>query len=187
MIVGVSMAGSLLGAKSAKAATSPAHSGEVPGPPDAAQVDSWIVIHADNTASIYHGKVNITGSPFALLMIAAEELDMDFSQMRDVVPDTNTVVNQGATSGSNGVAGGGPQVRGAAAAAKQALLGLAATQLGVPAGQLSVSKGVVSGGGKSVTDGDLVGDKLLNTTITTPVAGIAQGVGTSKQPGTYAL
>ncbi len=46
------------------------------GPPDANAIDSWIVVHADNTVTMYMGKVDITGSPTGLLMIAAEELDM---------------------------------------------------------------------------------------------------------------
>ena len=47
----------------------------------------------------------------------------------------------------------------------QALLGLAATQLGVPIGSLTASSGVVSGGGKSVAYGDLIGGKLFNVTM----------------------
>ena len=39
--------------------------------------------------------------------------------------------------------------------AKQTLLGLASTQLGVPVASLTVAKGVVSGGGKTVTYGQL--------------------------------
>ena len=44
----------------------------------------------------------------------------------------------------------------------QTLLGLASTQLGVPVASLTVANGVVSGGGKSVTYGELVGGKLFN-------------------------
>ena len=44
---------------------------------------------------------------------------------------------------------------------------LAATNLGVPVASLSVSKGVVSGGGKTVTYGQLIGDKLFNVKFTT--------------------
>ena len=47
------------------------------------------------------------------------------------------------------------------AAARQALLALASQQLGVPVASLSVAGGVVSGGGRSVTYGELVGDRLL--------------------------
>ena len=61
----------------------------------------------------------------------------------------------------------------AAAQAKQALLGLASASLGVPVASLTVDKGVVSGGGKTVTYGQLIGGKLFNViyTGTTLMAG----------------
>ena len=62
------------------------------------------------------------------------------------------------------MSGQGPKIRNAGALAKQALLGLASTNLGVPVANLTVDKGVVSGGGKTVTYGELVGGKLLNVT-----------------------
>ncbi|HEX4521200.1 MAG TPA: molybdopterin cofactor-binding domain-containing protein, partial [Gaiellaceae bacterium] len=72
----------------------------------------------------------------------------------------------GNTGGSSSITTGGPLVRKAAASAYQALLGLASTNLGVPVASLSVSKGVVSGGGKTVTYGQLIGDKLFNVEYT---------------------
>ena len=54
-----------------------------------------------------------------------------------------------------------PRIRAAAVAARAELLKLASTKLGVPVASLTVSKGVVSGGGKTVTYGELVGGKLL--------------------------
>jgi CO/xanthine dehydrogenase Mo-binding subunit len=165
MVVGFSLAGAGLGARVAKAA------GEDPfasnGPLDQIAVDSWLIIHADNTASLKIGKVEMgQGTPTALLMIAAEELSMDFGQMKMITHDTNVTPNQGASVGSQGVQTGGKQTRAAAAAAYQALLKLASANLGVPVSGLSVSKGVVSGGGKTVTYGALLGEKLFNTTIT---------------------
>ena len=56
------------------------------GPFDQIAVDSWLIIHADNTASVKLGKVEMgQGTPTALLMIAAEELDMDFGQMKMII------------------------------------------------------------------------------------------------------
>ena len=56
----------------------------------------------------------------------------------------------------------GPQIRGGGQpAASRAARRSPSTQLGVPVASLTVSKGVVSGGGKSVTYGALIGDKLL--------------------------
>src|SRR5205085_487079 len=80
------------------------------------------------------GKVEMgQGTPTALLIIAAEELNMDFKQMKMITHDTNVTPNQGASVGSQGVQTGGKQTRAAAAAAYQALLKLASANLGVPA------------------------------------------------------
>jgi CO/xanthine dehydrogenase Mo-binding subunit len=163
LVVGFSLAGSAVAGKASAAATR----GDVAGPPDANQIDTWLAINADNTATIYLGKVEIgQGSTTGLLQVAAEELDMDMSQLHTVRHDTNVTPNQGTTAGSSSIRGGGPQVRTAAAEARQALLQLASAKLGVSASALSVSKGVVSGGGQSVKYGDLLGDKLFNVKLT---------------------
>jgi CO/xanthine dehydrogenase Mo-binding subunit len=78
------------------------------------------------------------------------------------------VLSTGGIGGSQSTVRTSPRIRGAAVAARQALLKLASAHLGVPVANLSVSKGVVSGGGKSVTYGELVGGKLLNAKITEP-------------------
>ena len=56
----------------------------------------------------------------------------------------------------------------------QALLSLASTQLGVPVANLTVKDGVITGGGKSVTYGQLVSNQELSLTI--PVAGSLKGL-----------
>jgi CO/xanthine dehydrogenase Mo-binding subunit len=163
LVIGFSIAGSAVAGKASAAATR----GDVAGPPDPGRIDSWLQINADNTATIYIGKVELgQGSPTALLQIAAEELDLDFSQVQKARVDTNTTPDQGSTVGSGSIARGGPQIRQASAEARQALLGLASAKLGVPAAQLSVSKGVVSGGGKSTTYGELIGGRLFNVPFT---------------------
>jgi CO/xanthine dehydrogenase Mo-binding subunit len=163
LVVGFSVAGSTVAGKASAAATR----GDVAGPPDPNQVDSWIAVNPDNTATIYFGKVELgQGSTTGLLQIAAEELDLTMDQVGLVRHDTNVTPDQGNTAGSNSIQNGGPQVRGAAAEARRALLGLASASLGVPVAQLSVDKGVVSGGGKSVKYGDLIGGKLFNVKVT---------------------
>src|SRR5437867_4977983 len=112
-------------------------------------------------------------------MIAGEELNMEMSQLEFVLADTNVTPNTGKHSASNTIKNAGPGVRAASAAAAQALLGLASTRLGVPTAQLSVSKGVVSGGGKSVTYGELLGGKLFNVTM--PASYNLQSAGVSGQ------
>src|SRR6202158_3609021 len=65
-------------------------------------------------------------------------------------------------------------VRKVAAYAYQALQGLAATQLGVPISSLTVTDGIVSGGGKSISYGQLVQGQHLDLKI--PVSGMAARV-----------
>ena len=98
-------------------------------------IDTWIAIHADNTATVYIGKGEFgQGNTTGLLQIAAEELDLDMSQVRSVQLDTNVTPNQGATTSSSSIERGGPQIRAAAAEARRALLGLASTRLGMQIG-----------------------------------------------------
>jgi CO/xanthine dehydrogenase Mo-binding subunit len=154
--------------------------GSKAGPPDARQVDTWLAIHGDNTATVYIGFAELgQGASTALLQIAAEELDLDMSQIKTVRLDTNVTPNQGGTYSSASINRGGPQVRTAAAEARQALLKLASAKLGAPADQLSVAKGVVSGSGKSVRYGELVGDKPFNVAFT--------GNAPVKQPAQYQI
>jgi nicotinate dehydrogenase subunit B len=148
-----------------------AERGTKAGPPDARQIDTWLAIHADNTATIYIGFAELgQGNSTALLQIAAEELDLDMSQLKSVRLDTNVTPNQGGTYSSASIQRGGPQVRSGAAEARQALLQMASKNLNTPLGQLNVSKGVVSivgaGGGRSVTYGELIGDKQFNLAFT---------------------
>jgi CO/xanthine dehydrogenase Mo-binding subunit len=159
LIVSFSALGAGLAGK-AQATDSPYASN---GPYDQFQIDSWIVIHGNNTASIKSGGVRQgTGSDTGLLMIAGEELEMELSQLIFVADDTNVTPQTSAKVASNTITTAGPGVRAAAAHARLALLDLASKQLGVPTTSLSVSKGVVSGGGRSVTYGDLLGGKLFN-------------------------
>jgi CO/xanthine dehydrogenase Mo-binding subunit len=164
MVIGFSIAGASL--PGGAAAADPYVSN---GPYDYAQIDSWLIIHADNTVTAKLGKEELgQGSATGLSMIIAEELDVSMKQMRYQRPDTNITPNQGSTVGSASISSGGRQCRAAAAAARSALLAMAAANLGVPQGSLSVKDGVVSGGGKRVTYGQLIGDKLFagNTNIT---------------------
>ena len=200
LIVGFSLAGASLAGKAA-AADSPYASN---GPPDMYQIDSWITVHTDNTASLLTHSIELgQGAPTGLLQVAAEELDMDMSQLAFVTDDTNVMPDTGRTAGSKSAKSTGPKVRAASANAKQVLLGLASTQLGVPVSSLSVSSGVVSGGGKSVTYGALLGGQLFNVrmpasygfrannigpdTSTGDTTGLLQGVAPAKAPSQYGI
>jgi nicotinate dehydrogenase subunit B len=197
LVVGLSLAGAGLAGR-AQGADNPFASN---GPFDPSQVDTWITIYADSTASLKSGRIELgQGSSTGLLMIAAEELNLDLGQMRHVRHDTNVTPNTGETSASNSITHAGPAVRAAAAYAYRALLGLASTQLGVAAAGLSVKSGVLSGGGKTVTYGQLVGGKLFNVALPTsyhleavggfdapPDMGLAAGAAPAKPVVNYTL
>jgi nicotinate dehydrogenase subunit B len=169
LIVGFSMRG-LLG--EAFAGQDAAARGATAGPPDPKQIDTWLAIHSDNTATVYLGYVELgQGSTTSLLQISAEELDLDMSHVSTVRLDTNITPNQGGTYSSSSIARGSPAIRTAAAEARQALLQLASKKLGAPVEKLTVSKGVVRVGGTagetaSVTYGELVGDQPFHIAFT---------------------
>jgi CO/xanthine dehydrogenase Mo-binding subunit len=136
--------------------------GLVSGPPDPNELDSWIAINADNTATIYSGYVDLgQGGPTALEQIAAEELDLDFDQVKTAAVDTFVSTN-GLTLASRTAAIGGNETRAAAAEARRLLLELASRHLEAPVEKLTVARGVVSTRrGGSVTYAELVADKAF--------------------------
>jgi CO/xanthine dehydrogenase Mo-binding subunit len=170
LVVGFNLSAALFG----QSHLDPVSKAPVPGPPDAKLIDTWLAIHADNTATIFIGFAELgQGNSTALLQVAAEELDMDMSQLKTVRLDTSITPNQGGTYSSASIQRGGPQVRTAAAEARFVLLQLASKNLGAPVESLTVSKGAVSASGKSVTYGELTGDKPLHISFTGPFTGSA--------------
>ncbi len=162
LIIGFSFCGASFGQEGADFVAFAAGSDQ----PDTKQLDTWMAIHADNTATIFLGFVELgQGSTTALLQIAAEELDLGMNQVRSVRLDTNRSPNQGATAASAAIARGGPRLRAAAAEARQTLLTLASKRLNTPVERLTVSNGIVSvvdNPRQSVTYGQLLGDKPFN-------------------------
>jgi nicotinate dehydrogenase subunit B len=131
---------------------------------------SWIEIHADNTVLIRVGKPDFgQGTVFtAYRQIAAEELRVPFEAITTVVSGDTDRTPDG-SGAFDFLQGGMPNIRKAGAYVYQALLELGSQQLSVPKDQLSVQEGIVSGGGKSLSYGDLVKGQKLNLTI--PVKG----------------
>jgi CO/xanthine dehydrogenase Mo-binding subunit len=132
--------------------------------------ESWIEIHADNTVLIRVGKPDFgQGTVFtAYRQIAAEELRVPFEAITTVVSGDTDRTPDG-SGAFDFLQGGMPNIRKAGAYVYQALLDLGSQHLGVPKDQLSVTDGVISGGGRSVSYGDLVKNQKLNLTI--PVKG----------------
>jgi CO/xanthine dehydrogenase Mo-binding subunit len=136
---------------------------------------SWIEIHPDNTVLIRTGKSDFgQGSTFtAYRQIVAEELSVPFEAITTVVSGHTDLTPDG--SGAFDFLGHGtPNIRKAAAYTYQALLDLASEKMGVPKDKISVEDGVVSGGGKSISYGDLVKNQQLKLTI--PVRGDLTGI-----------
>jgi nicotinate dehydrogenase subunit B len=136
---------------------------------------SWIEIHPDNTVLIRTGKSDFgQGSTFtAYRQIVADELSVPFEAITTVVAGDTDRTPDG--SGAFDFLGRGtPNIRKAAAYTYQALLDLASEKLGVAKDKLSVKDGIVSGGGKSISYGDLVKNQQLKLTI--PVSGDLTGI-----------
>jgi hypothetical protein len=131
--------------------------------PDFKQLDSWIVIRENNTATFYVGKTDCgqgTGTAFRQMM--ADELDMAYEQTACVMGTTNLTVDQGGSGGSDAIQTDGWPMRRVAAEARRVLLDMASKQLGVPVDQLSVAAGVITvkaDATKKVTYGELIGGK----------------------------
>jgi nicotinate dehydrogenase subunit B len=143
---------------------------------DPTLASSWIEIHPDNTVLIRTGKSDFgQGSTFtAYRQIVAEELSIPFEAITTVITGHTDQTPDG--SGAFDFLGHGtPNIRKAAAYTHQALLDLASKKLAIPRDKLSVKDGVVSGGGKSVSYGDLVKNEQLKLTI--PVKGDLTSIG----------
>jgi len=138
--------------------------------PDYKQLDSWIVIHQDNTATFYVGKTDCgqgTGTAFRQMM--ADELDMPYDKTTCIMGTTNITVDQGGSGGSDAIQTDGWPMRRVAAEARRVLLEMAGNRFGVPVDQLSVIDGVItvkSDPSKRVTYGELIGGKRFNVALT---------------------
>ena len=72
--------------------------------PDFRQLDSWIVIHRDNTATFYVGKTDCgqgTGPAFRQMM--ADELDIGYDSTSVVMGSTDVTPDQGGSGGSDAI------------------------------------------------------------------------------------
>jgi nicotinate dehydrogenase subunit B len=138
--------------------------------PDYHQLDSWIVIHQDNTATFYVGKTDCgqgTGTAFRQMM--SDELDIAYNKTTCIMGSTDITVDQGGSGGSDAIQTDGWPMRRVAAEARRVLLEMASTRFGVPVDQLTVSEGVItvkSDPSRKVTYGELIGGKRFNVALT---------------------
>ena len=100
---------------------------------DFLQLDTWIVIHPDNTATFFVGKTDGgqgTGTAFRQMM--CDELDIAYDKTSLVMGCTDITPDQGGSGGSDGVERDGWPMRRVAAEARRVLLELGAEHLGAP-------------------------------------------------------
>jgi nicotinate dehydrogenase subunit B len=137
---------------------------------DFRQLDSWIVIRANNTATFYVGKTDLgQGTGTAFRQIMSDELDIAYDRTSVVMGSTDVTVDQGGSGGSDALQTDGWPMRRVAAEARRVLLALGSTHLGAPVDQLVVSEGVISVAAdptRKVTYGELIGGKRFNVTLT---------------------
>jgi nicotinate dehydrogenase subunit B len=137
---------------------------------DFKQLDSWIVIKADNTATFFVGKTDLgQGTGTAFRQIMSDELDMPYERTSCVMGSTDVSVDQGGSGGSDALQTDGYPMRRVAAEARRVLLEMASNRFSVPVTALTVSEGVISvtaDPSKKVTYGELVGGKKFNVALT---------------------
>ncbi|HYM00950.1 MAG TPA: molybdopterin cofactor-binding domain-containing protein, partial [Blastocatellia bacterium] len=138
--------------------------------PDFRKLDSWIIIHANNTATFYVGKTDGgqgTGTAFRQMM--SDELDIPFDKTDLIMGRTDITVDQGGSGGSTAIERDGKPMRLVAAEARRVLIELASARFGVPVSELTVRDGVIfvkADPSKSITYGELIGGRQFHVTLT---------------------
>ncbi len=134
---------------------------------DPSHLASWLEIRSDNTILVRTGRAETgTGMSGYYPQAVAEELRVRPETISLLMGDTDKTPDGGYSAG---FLSGMNNLRKVAAYTYQALLDLAAKQLGVPISGITVRDGIVSGGGKSISYGQLVAGQHLDLKI--PVAG----------------
>jgi CO/xanthine dehydrogenase Mo-binding subunit len=134
------------------------------------ELDSWIVIHEDSTATFFVGKTDGgqgTGTAFRQMM--SDELDIAYDKTDLIMGRTDVTVDQGGSGGSDAIQTDGWPMRRVAAEARRVLLEMASERFSVPVAGLSVREGVVgvsADSSRNVSYGDLIGDQRFNVTLT---------------------
>jgi nicotinate dehydrogenase subunit B len=162
-----------IGAAAVAGPLAPDASAQAAGPypdPNFRQLDSWIVIHENNTATFYVGKTDCgqgTGTAFRQMM--SDELDIAYDKTSCIMGSTDITVDQGGSGGSDAIQTDGWPMRRVAAEARRVLLDMASARFAVTVDQLAVSDGVITVKAdptKKVTYGELIGGKRFNVALT---------------------
>lgn len=116
-----------------------------PDLPPYTSINAWLEVLADGRVRVLTGKLELgQGIRTAVAQVAAEELDMEMSQVEVVLAETGRTPNEGYTAGSGSIESSAMSIRNAAAAARQKLLELAAQKMKVPVTGLTIANGKIS-------------------------------------------
>src|SRR5688572_29921268 len=111
---------------------------------DFRQLDTWIVIHPDNTATFYVGKTDGgqgTGTAFRQMM--CDELDIAYDRTTLVMGSSDITPDQGGSGGSDAIERDGWAMRRVAAEGRRVLLELGSQRLGAPVELLTVANATI--------------------------------------------
>ena len=174
---------SALGAAGEGLAAQPAADGPYPDP-DFLQLDSWLVVHEDGSATFYVGKTDGgQGTGTATRQMMCDELDLAFDRATVVMGRTDLTVDQGGSGGSDAIERDAMVGRRIAAEARRVLLEMASERFGAPVEELRVSEGVISRASdpsQTVTYGELVGGRRFDVALTGANINQAGGVASIK-------
>ncbi|WP_420464063.1 molybdopterin cofactor-binding domain-containing protein [Candidatus Palauibacter sp.] len=138
--------------------------------PDFLQLDSWLVVHEDGTATFYVGKTDGgQGTGTAMRQMMCDELDIAYDAATLVMGRTDMTVDQGGSGGSDAIERDAIAARRVAAEARRALLELASERFELPVEDLAVSEGIISVGAdpsRRVTYGELIGGRRFDVALT---------------------
>lgn len=131
---------------------------------DHPQLDTWVRIDAEETITVFTGKVELgQGLLGALARIAADELDVSLARVRVETADTDHGLDERFTAGSLSLMDSGSALRQAAAETRAVLIELAAQRLAVPPERLEVADGIITdaAGAGTVSYWNLAGGRPL--------------------------
>lgn len=152
--------------------------------PDFLQLDSWLVVHEDGSATFYIGKTDGgQGVGTATRQMMCDELDVAFDRATVVMGRTDLTVDQGGSGGSDAIERDAMVGRRIAAEARRVLLEMAAERFGVPVQELRVSDGVISlrnDPSRRVTYGELIGGRRFDVALTGSNINATTGVASIK-------
>jgi CO/xanthine dehydrogenase Mo-binding subunit len=147
--------------------------GAPPELPPYTRINAWLEVLADGRVRVLTGKLELgQGIRTAVAQVAAEELDMEMSQVEVVLAETGRTPNEGYTAGSGSIESSAMSIRNVAAAARQKLLELAAQKMNVPVSGLAIANGKISleKDSRTFSFAEILDGRQLTDEIHSPVA-----------------